>query len=128
MEQHIVAAIIAGVVSILTTLATIGVQRAAVRRQYRLEYMAEAAAEELLKQPPYRMRSFEMIKHHLAGFGDDDQLRQVLVRAGALRWLTKSNKEVWGLLRRNRRWLSVKNLPVELENPEPIGEEPPLIV
>jgi hypothetical protein len=85
---------------------------------------AAAAVQELLRQSPYRMRSFEIIKYHLPGL-QEDELRRILIQAGAIRWMTKSDQEVWGLLERNRCWLSVRHLPVDLDDPNPLPECPP---
>jgi hypothetical protein len=99
----VVAAAISAVVSFF-------VAERKLKREHRLESMAEAAAAALLRQKPFRMRSFEMIKYHLGGF-DDDELRKILVRCGAVRWLDAEKKEFWGGLNRNRAWLSEEELP-----------------
>jgi len=81
-----------------------------LKREHRLESMAEAAAASLLRQKPFRMRSFDVIKYHLAGF-EDDELRKVLVRCGAIRWRTDSGTEYWGGRNCNRPWLGQVPLP-----------------
>jgi ABC-type sulfate transport system substrate-binding protein len=121
---HIPTTVVVVIISaVLTTLGTMKVEEEKLARQYRLEYMAETATEKLLTQYPYRMRSFDVIKDHLAGFRDEE-LRQVLVRAGAVRWLSKSDIEVWGLLDRNICWLSEMKLPVDLDDPKPLPDCP----
>jgi len=72
----------------------------AFRRQYQLEFAAERVARELLTHEAWGLRSFKVIAHHLGGF-DCDELRKVLVRAGAIRFKSKGGKELWGLLDRN---------------------------
>lgn len=70
------------------------------RDKVRTEFMAEQVAEKLLniREPK---RSFSAIKKRLGGFEDDD-LRQILVRSGAVRFEAKSDgEELWGLLVRN---------------------------
>jgi hypothetical protein len=52
--------------------------------------------------------------HHLRGFADDD-LRQILVRAGGISVLSRSGKELWGLLDRNMDRLGVERID---SNPE----------
>ena len=47
-------------------------------------YMAEETARHFLSHKSFTDRSFEVLKKHLGGF-DDDELRKILVRAGAIR-------------------------------------------
>jgi hypothetical protein len=94
-----------------------------LKREDRLENMAETAAATLLTQKPYRTRSFEMLKYHLAGF-EDDELRKILVRCGAVRWLDAGVKEFWGGLNRNRAWLSEESLPEGKASEITAGVEP----
>ena len=53
-------------------------------------------------------RTFRVLKYHLCG-STDDELRKILVRAGGIR-LTAGGQEVWGLLSRNREYLSVEEI------------------
>jgi hypothetical protein len=69
-------------------------------RDYKLEFAAERVANKLLSHPQWSWRSFQTIQHFLGGF-DENELRRVLVRAGAIRALSKDGKELWGLLDRN---------------------------
>ena len=71
-----------------------------LRKQYQLQDNAERAVRELLKDKKWTLRSFKVIRHHLGGF-DDIELRKLLVRAGAIRFKSKSGMELWGLLPRN---------------------------
>ena len=71
-----------------------------VRRQYLLEHQSEALVRRLLQHRKWRLRTFSTIRYHVAGFSDD-QLRQILIRAGALRFEDARGIEVWGLLERN---------------------------
>jgi hypothetical protein len=76
-------------------------QEQRLRAELRTEYMAEAAISQLLwKAEP--LRSFDRIKARVGGFGDDE-LRRLLVRAGALRYTSTDGKntEFWGLRDRN---------------------------
>jgi len=63
--------------------------RTNLRRDFRLEDAAEAVAQRLLQYREWRLRSLRVIRHHLGCF-DDDELRQILVRAGAIRFSSKS--------------------------------------
>ncbi|QKS49803.1 hypothetical protein HUE56_04520 (plasmid) [Azospirillum oryzae] len=64
-------------------------------------FAAERVAHELLMHPQWEQRSFSAIKAKLGGF-EDDRLRQILVQAGAIRFMVRNNEEFWGLLDRNR--------------------------
>jgi hypothetical protein len=92
----VVSAITGSVASFFTFL----VQERKLRREYQLEFMAENAARELLECERWQKRSFTTIKARLGGF-DDDELKRVLVRAGAVRFRGANDEELWGLLKRN---------------------------
>ncbi len=66
----------------------------------RTEFMAEQVARQLLESKDWQKRSFESIKKRLGGFSDDE-LRRILVRAGAVRFEGNKGDELWGLLSRN---------------------------
>lgn len=72
-------------------------------------FAAERVAHELMMDATWNWRTFKIIKHHLGGF-DDDELRKILVRAGAIRVLSSSGEEVWGLIDRNRTSIGVERL------------------
>ncbi len=65
-------------------------------------FMAEQAVRDLLEVEIWPKRSFEAIKSRVGGF-EDDELRKILVRAGAVRFKGKENKELWGLVSRNKK-------------------------
>lgn len=80
-----------------------------IRDQDRLRTMfrAESVALKLLNNENWKMRSFSAIKKRLGGF-EDDELRQILVRAGAIRYEkneagdnSEDKNELWGLIDRN---------------------------
>jgi hypothetical protein len=79
-------------------------------------YAAEDVAYALMRHSKWRLRSWNVIKVHLGGFADDE-LRKILVRAGAIRFEAKSGSELWGLLDRNRDLLGVTQVPWDPENP-----------
>lgn len=70
----------------------------------RATFAAERVAHELLMHPEWKMRTFDRIKVKLGGF-EDDKLRQILVQAGAVRFIGENEVEYWGLLDRNREKL-----------------------
>ncbi|MEG4574689.1 hypothetical protein QUA56_18650 [Microcoleus sp. N3A4] len=91
--------------AIVTTLASFLLQERRIKfefAQMRTEFMAEQVARQLLEHENWQRRSFKAIKHRLGGF-DDDELRKILVRAGAIRFEDRNTKEeFWGLIHRNR--------------------------
>lgn len=62
--------------------------------------MAEEAIRHLLQDERWKLRNFELIKRRVGGF-DEEALRQLLVRAGALRFEGEGGEELWGLRERN---------------------------
>jgi hypothetical protein len=63
--------------------------------------MAEQAIRDLLSREDWRLRSFTAIQQRLGGF-NEDELRRLLVRAGALRFEGNEGQEMWGLRQRNQ--------------------------
>ncbi len=62
--------------------------------------MAEEAIRALLDLEGWGKRTFKEIKRRLGGF-EDDELRKLLVRAGAIRFTRRADgEELWGLRRR----------------------------
>jgi hypothetical protein len=74
-------------------------------------YRPERVARELLRHPLWRWRTFGTIRLHLGGFGDDE-LRRILVRAGAVRFETEIGEEIWGLYERIGTLLEGARYPV----------------
>ncbi|MDU8913158.1 hypothetical protein [Aestuariicoccus sp. MJ-SS9] len=72
-----------------------------LREERKFDYSVGAAIEHLLSNPNYKKRSLKKIKHHSQGFSDDDELRQALVRAGAVSFGGEGEEEMWGLIKRN---------------------------
>ena len=79
-----------------------------MRQNFKLEFAAEGVAREMLIDRKWPYRTFRILKYHLSGF-TDDELRKILVRAGGIR-LTAGGQEVWGLLTRNRQYLTVEEI------------------
>ncbi|ELR72926.1 hypothetical protein C900_00887 [Fulvivirga imtechensis AK7] len=101
------------VLSVISSLAGVLVgggisfllQRNQLRNAYKIkieelktEHMAERTARYYLSHKGYTDRKFETIKKGLGGF-DDDELRRILVRAGAIRSY-RDDEEWWTLLER----------------------------
>ena len=82
-------------------------QLAALREQFKTEYMAEQTARHFLSHRGYTDRSFDTLAKHLGGYGDDD-LRRILVRAGAIRDFRDDGSEWWRLLSRMDEYIERK--------------------
>ncbi len=92
----------------VTALASFLMQERRMRfefAQMRTEFMAEQVARQLLEHEQWKRRSFDAIKYRLGGF-DDDELRKILVRAGAIRFEDSNSRKFWGLINRNRESLN----------------------
>jgi len=75
-----------------------------IRLEYKTEFMAETTARYFLSHQGYTDRSFETLRDAIGGFADDE-LRQILVRAGAIRTFRKDGSEWWRLLSRNDEFI-----------------------
>lgn len=79
-----------------------------LKEQYKTEFMAESTVRHFLNHKGYTDRSFETLKVHLGGF-EDNELRKILVRAGAVRNFRKEDgSEWWRLLSRMEEYIEVK--------------------
>ena len=79
------------------------------REQHRTEFMAEETARALLGHKSFTDRSFETLKGHLGGF-EEDELRKILVRAGAMRVYRDDGSEWWRLVSRMDEFIERKEL------------------
>lgn len=77
------------------------------REQNKTEFMAESTVKHFLNHKTFTDRSFETIQKHLGGF-EGDELRKVLVRAGAIRTFRKDDSEWWRLLSRMDEYIENK--------------------
>ena len=94
--------ITSAVTAFLTAIVAYVIQERKLRTELRTEFMAEQAAKSLLENPRWQKRSFAEIKKRLGGF-NDDELRKILVRAGAVRFERKEDgEELWGLISKNQ--------------------------
>jgi len=79
---------------------------------YKTEVMAEKAARRLLKHSNFVERSFQAIQNELGGWDEEpDELRQILVRAGAVRTFRTNGdqkEEWWYLLSREKERIKRK--------------------
>lgn len=93
--------ITSSITAFVTGLITFAVQERKLKTELRTEFMAEQVAKSLLENERWKKRSFEEIKKRLGGF-DDNDLRKILVRSGAVRFYSSDDKELWGLISRNK--------------------------
>jgi len=101
VDTAVVTAVITAVItSFITGLITFGVQERKLRAELGTEFMAEKAIKSLLKIERWKKRRFTEIKKRVGGF-TDDELRRLLVRAGAVKFGESGNEEFWGLISRN---------------------------
>ena len=75
--------------------------------KHRSEMMSERAAKHFLSNEKFKARTFRTLKRHLGGWdNDEDELRRILVRAGAIRtYRTETDgtkTELWQLM--GRKW------------------------
>lgn len=96
--------VVSAITALATGLVTFALQERRLRTELRTEFMAEEVARSLLLDERWGKRSFDEIRKRLGGF-DEDELRRILVRAGAVRFEADDGRELWGLLARNREAL-----------------------
>ena len=80
-----------------------------LQQQHKVEFMAEETARHFLGHKNFTDRSFETLRMHLGGF-EDDELRKILVRAGAIRIYRSDGTEWWRLLSRMDEYIERKQL------------------
>lgn len=85
-----------------TGYVTFRVQEERLKKELQTEFMAEKVVNRLLNDEKWQKRSFEEIKKRLGGF-EDDELRKLLVRSGAVRFEKNDGSELWGLIERNKK-------------------------
>jgi 5-bromo-4-chloroindolyl phosphate hydrolysis protein len=90
--------LVGGLVTLAANRQQFKHQIGALREQYKTEFMAEETARHFLRHKGYTDRTFQVLKEHLGGF-EDDELRKILVRAGAVR-VFREQEEWWYLLSR----------------------------
>ncbi len=99
--------IVGGLITYFTQKAQLKNELLRVREENRTEFQAEQTALHFLSHKNFTDRSFETLKKHLGGF-EDDELRKILVRAGAIRTYREDDSEWWRLLSRNDEYIAKK--------------------
>lgn len=114
METAIIALVSSLLGTLVGGLVTFIIQRQQFKHEleilkqtHKTDFMAEDAVMHFLIHEGYTDRSFETIKNHIGGF-EDDELRKILVRAGAIRVSRKDGSEWWRLLSRNDEYIRSK--------------------
>ncbi len=114
MIESIIPAIAGLIGTIVGGLITYFIQKAQlkneilrIREEHKTEFQAEQTALHFLNHASYTDRSFETLKKHLGGF-EDNELRKILVRAGAIRTYREDNSEWWRLLSRMDEYITNK--------------------
>lgn len=116
LSDVVVPLFVGGVAGLLATR----IEEQRLRKDFQLQDSAERAVRALLNDSHWSLRSFVVIRHHLGGF-KDTELRQLLVRSGAVRFMSKSGLELWGLLERNKHLMGVTQINADPENADDIG-------
>ena len=109
---------IPAVVGVLITLGRFQMEA----QKFHADTMAERAARHFLENQRFKARTFTTLKKYLGGWDkDEDGLRRILMRAGAIRQYRKeadgSATELWVLLGGNKNYnktyaeLMAKHLP-----------------
>jgi hypothetical protein len=89
------------IVAAITGYITFRIQEERLKKELKTEFMAEKVAKDLLSDNRWKQRSFNAIKNRLGGF-EDNELRKILVRSGAVRFESSSGEELWGLINNNK--------------------------
>ena len=105
----LLGAVVGGGVSWLLNRQLFENQLQLAREMHRTEFMAEETARALLSHKAFTDRSFDTLRSHLGGFGDDE-LRKILVRAGAIRVYRDDGSEWWRLASRMDEFIEKKEL------------------
>ena len=96
----LIPAIITGLISYFLNVHDI--------KKYKADSMAERSVRHFLKHKSYTDRKFETIKKYLGGWDKEpDELRKILVRAGAVR-VYREDEEWWYLLSRGEERIKKK--------------------
>lgn len=86
LVESLLVSIVSGAVG---GYATYRVQERKLQKEYQLQDSAQRVAHTMLSDTEWSLRSFKVIRHHLGGF-EDNELRKILVGAGAIRFMSKS--------------------------------------
>lgn len=105
----LLGAVVGGGISWLLNRQQLANQIELARQHNRTEFMAETTARHFLGHKSFTDRSFDALRMHLGGF-EDDELRKILVRAGAMRVYREDGSEWWRLLSRMDEFIERKDL------------------
>ena len=105
----LLGALVGGGISYFLNRQQFANQLRLTQEQHRTEFMAEETARVFLSHKGFTDRSFETLRMHLGGF-EDDELRKILVRAGAMRVYRADGSEWWRLLSRMDEFIERKDL------------------
>jgi hypothetical protein len=105
----LLGALVGGGISWLLNRQQFANQLRVLQEQHKTEFMAETTARHFLGHKGFTDRSFETLRNHLGGFSDDE-LRRILVRAGAIRVYREDGSEWWRLLSRMEEYIERKQL------------------
>jgi hypothetical protein len=105
----LLGALVGGGISYFLNRQQFAMQLDLAREQHRTEFMAEETARVFLSHKAFTDRSFDTLRMHLGGF-EDDELRKILVRAGAMRVFREDGSEWWRLLSRMDEYIERKQL------------------
>ena len=103
--RALMGAAIGAAASLLTTRMQLRHQLDVLRVERKTEDQAEQVAVKLLSHEKFFERSFDAISTAIGGF-EDDELRKVLVWAGAIRRRRKDGSEWWILIDREIKQLN----------------------
>jgi hypothetical protein len=105
----LLGALVGGGISYLLNRQQLRNQLRILQEQHKVEFMAEETARHFLGHKSFTDRSFDTLRSHLGGFSDDE-LRKILVRAGAIRVFREDGSEWWRLLSRMDEYIERKQL------------------
>lgn len=105
----LLGATVGGGISYLLNRQQLANQLRIQQEMHKIEFMAEETARHFLSHRAFTDRSFETLRNHLGGFADDE-LRKILVRAGAIRIYREDGSEWWRLLSRMEEYIERKQL------------------
>jgi hypothetical protein len=105
----LLGALVGGSITLFINRQTQKHQLRMLQEQHKVEFMAEMTARHFLSHKGFTDRSFETLRNHLGGFADDE-LRKILVRAGAIRVFREDGSEWWRLLSRMDEYIERKQL------------------
>ena len=103
------SAIVGGLISFGLQMLQFKQKIKVLQTSQKTDFVAESTARHFLNHKGYTDRSFQMLRERLGGF-EDDELRKILVRAGAVRFIRKGqdNEEWWRLLSRMDEFIDKK--------------------